>query len=67
MRQVKYSLRAKLKCLNVRGWKNLSGAVLLFKITENLLESKPFKTLSGTSIFLAKSALCMLSFCIYLI
>ena len=44
---------------------NLSGGVLLYKISENLLESKPFKTSQERPYFLAKSALCMLNLCIY--
>ena len=47
LRPVKYGLRAKLECLQViliRRTGNLLSAVLLFKISENLLESKPFKT-----------------------
>ena len=46
---------------------NLSVVVLLYKISENLLESKPFKTSCETSIFLEKLALSMFNLCIYLI
>ena len=35
----------------------------MFKISEKLLESKPFKT--QTSILIDKSALCMLNLCVY--
>ena len=30
---------------------NLSGVILLYKISENLLESKPFKTFANFHIF----------------
>ena len=47
LRQVKYGLRAKRYCLKVTliPWTgNLLSVVLLFKISENLLESKLLKT-----------------------
>ena len=46
---------------------NLSGVVLLYKISENLLESKPFKTSRELPYFFAKLALCLFISCIYVI
>ena len=65
----KYGLRAKLSCLKViliRWMGNLLSVVLLFKISENLLESKPFKTSCKLPYF-DKNQLCMLNLCMYLI
>ena len=41
LRPFEYALRTKFKCVKME---NLSGVVLLYKISENSLESKLFKT-----------------------
>ena len=44
---------------------NFLGVALLYKISENLLESKPFKTSHELPFFFAKLALCMFNLCYY--
>ena len=70
LQQVKYALRTKFKCLNIIWtWylENWSGGVLLYKISENLLESKPFKTSRELPYFKQNSVnLCTYLICIQL-